>query len=807
MRDQQGRATAWSFFLVAGVPAGVVLLLRYYGVTGPQLPHIDWEDGILSVLTLFVGALMRLVCVDLEDIPAVPEPNPSPDELPRPHVEACYRAGIQGVVNREEAWREARARNTKLPHTRTPQLGLCLSGGGIRAATFSLGVAQALGESSGGKATWLQLVDYISSVSGGGWLAAALTARVGRTSAEKVWPPADPTWWRRLARQLRAAGDYVAPGGFGFSGGIFGPAIAIIWGALINALAVFFLLFSFCVTLGGGRHDDHMLFRLVRAGEACPLINPLYIHTWSIHTHLWGFNLFPLLLSLSIMVLGGCLVGVVGGIIAGRDDLHRGSTTVGSYAVMVGSVTGFITLALGGSRVVTWLLVALLLVIIVASAVPRLSSKQLGAVLGLVTVSGIASAFGKLNQYAPNVTRMWHDALLTSLSWPASYVDRVNRPREYVAGFTLLLFFLFGMLITRNAAGMHAYWRRQIRRAYQREGDTLLDPELALSGATQVTEGIHCAACSGTDAERHEKTVEGELKANERRRGTRKVSRDGSDHLRPAADQQVIAPLHIINAAINVPGSDVARLRARRTARFEFSPVAIGGPATGWVCASRYREIELSEAAAISAAAMNSQGGDSIPALIRPLITALNLGLGVWLLHPQVVANKGRTHDIRNRLWPHFWTWASLREVMGVNDEREHLVLVSDGGHHDNLGLSALVERNCRTIICIDAAADPHYDLGDLARVARILEVDHEWRLEGIESPAIRPKDPAGTPQERVSSSPVTIGKLTRRDDTLTVIYVKAALVPEIPLQVEEYARRNPTFPQTTTADQFFDEA
>ena len=50
-----------------------------------------------------------------------------------------------------------------------PWAGIGLSGGGIRSATFCLGVLQALAESG-----LLRRFDYISSVSGGGYIATSL---------------------------------------------------------------------------------------------------------------------------------------------------------------------------------------------------------------------------------------------------------------------------------------------------------------------------------------------------------------------------------------------------------------------------------------------------------------------------------------------------------------------------------------------------------------------------------------------------------------------------------------------------------
>src|SRR6185503_9154775 len=49
--------------------------------------------------------------------------------------------------------------------------GLCLSGGGIRSATFCLGIVQVLARQQ-----MLQRFDYLSTVSGGGYLGSFITS-------------------------------------------------------------------------------------------------------------------------------------------------------------------------------------------------------------------------------------------------------------------------------------------------------------------------------------------------------------------------------------------------------------------------------------------------------------------------------------------------------------------------------------------------------------------------------------------------------------------------------------------------------
>ena len=67
-----------------------------------------------------------------------------------------------------------------------PLAGLALSGGGIRSATFNLGILQALAE-----AKKLRRFDYLSTVSGGGYIGGWLTAWItgkGWTRSRKRSP-------------------------------------------------------------------------------------------------------------------------------------------------------------------------------------------------------------------------------------------------------------------------------------------------------------------------------------------------------------------------------------------------------------------------------------------------------------------------------------------------------------------------------------------------------------------------------------------------------------------------------------------
>src|SRR5437879_5587219 len=82
--------------------------------------------------------------------------------------EEVHNLELQAIADRRNKWRP-RANPDDPPPTpdsvQKTTLGICCSGGGIRTATFNLGVLQGLA-----KKGLLPLADYLSTVSGGGYI-------------------------------------------------------------------------------------------------------------------------------------------------------------------------------------------------------------------------------------------------------------------------------------------------------------------------------------------------------------------------------------------------------------------------------------------------------------------------------------------------------------------------------------------------------------------------------------------------------------------------------------------------------------
>ncbi|CAA9253075.1 MAG: hypothetical protein AVDCRST_MAG95-1972 [uncultured Adhaeribacter sp.] len=142
---------------------------------------------------------------------------PAPDQVPLP-FDIIFRAELKEIVNsREKRLQQTTNLNCHNPHQQADTMhlwALAFSGGGIRSATFNLGILQGLA-----KAGLLSHFDYLSTVSGGGYIGAWLTAWIQRAGslhkvADRLNPEksADPMGEEvRPIRWLRMFSNYLAP--------------------------------------------------------------------------------------------------------------------------------------------------------------------------------------------------------------------------------------------------------------------------------------------------------------------------------------------------------------------------------------------------------------------------------------------------------------------------------------------------------------------------------------------------------------------------------------------------------------------
>jgi hypothetical protein len=342
----------------------------------------------------------------------------------------------------EEAIEVEQARLLRLPADCTLpadyRIGLAISGGGIRSATFALGILEHLHAIG-----LLRCVDYLSTVSGGGyigsWLATAIQR--GRIDLSDPKKPFDAD----LIQHLRGFSNYLAPRASLSS--LDSWTIATIW--LRNTVLV-----------------QAQLFLLL----SCALLLALAIS--------WGFHL-ELPYEIGRGFLGFALVSLLGAAVTTRHCLRQKQKSLESYVVVFVMLAAMLQ-SLGAWQIshhlsrldLFWLspLLALLgvgfaILLERASydkAMPENQKGQFGWRAATCLITGVVfGAFCSLLQY---VAIYWHEELLQD---PESFLHKAADWHAAVLGTPLILFahsllvtLLIGLMGRHMSDGVREWWSR-----------------------------------------------------------------------------------------------------------------------------------------------------------------------------------------------------------------------------------------------------------------------------------------------------------------------------------------------------------
>ena len=284
-------------------------------------------------------------------------------------------------------------------------------------------------------------------------------------------------------------------------------------------------------------------------------------------------------------------------------------------------------------------------------------------------------------------------------------------------------------------------------------------------------------------------------------------------------------PYPILNSALNVQGSASANKRGRNADFFMFTPyfvgsdltlyAPIGGASAGGASGMEEEEpaLDFGTAIAISGAAVSANMGSSTVRLLSPTLALLNFRLGYWLRNPRDLAKASGMEGALGEAWRSFkGKFYLLAEMLNLLDETSSHIYLTDGGHIENLGVYELLKRGCKLIVTVDAEADPAMSFSSLQIVERYARIDFGVRIDlPWEAIASRSREvDAGCAEGAIveSSGPhCAVGRIHYADDAEGVLlYFKASLTGDEKDYILDYKKRNPRFPHETTGDQFFTE-
>lgn len=277
------------------------------------------------------------------------------------------------------------------------------------------------------------------------------------------------------------------------------------------------------------------------------------------------------------------------------------------------------------------------------------------------------------------------------------------------------------------------------------------------------------------------------------------------------------APLHVINTALNVVATRNLAWQQRKAESFTFSPVSCGSWRLGYVPTGVYggsRGVRVGTAMAISGAALNPNMGYNSSPLVTLLMTFFNTRLGWWLPNPAWPAlrewdpEKKKAQNFLRKNGPTLALKPLLDEALGNTNDTYKWIELSDGGHFENLGLYEMVLRRCRSIVVVDADADPDLQFEDLGNAIRKIEID-------LGIPITFPGYHHGVPMKKgIAGSNVYCLEGHIGYDCVDegaqqgkLIIIKPVLNGTEPPDILAYHASHEDFPHESTANQFFNEA
>jgi hypothetical protein len=280
---------------------------------------------------------------------------------------------------------------------------------------------------------------------------------------------------------------------------------------------------------------------------------------------------------------------------------------------------------------------------------------------------------------------------------------------------------------------------------------------------------------------------------------------DGRDDLR-VHDLADVRPLHVLNATLNAVSSTRVAGHERQAESFTFSPLHVGNRNGGYRPTHEYGSdgggpgtgLSLGMAMAVSGAAASPAMGIYSSKARAFLLTLANARLGLWFGNPS-----------DDKSWqnsePPLGVGPILRELLGLTTDRNPFVYLSDGGHYENLGLWEMVARRCGLIVVSDAGCDPEYGFGDLSNAIRRIRLDLGIPIHFPPLDITRAGQGHGNPHVAIGTIRYSVVDPDAPDGT--ILYFKATLSGDEPVDVWNFALTDPAFPHDPTSEQFFDEA
>lgn len=732
-------------------------------------------------------------------------------------LKEIQKAESEALLRRRQALRTKQPEDGKTSLTNVS--GLALSGGGIRSATFCLGIVQVLVRKG-----LLPHFDYLSTVSGGGYLGTFLSTSLGTVqeppSPEARNAKADQSavvlsrlkdvFEREggtesgLLRHLRNNSKYLLNGGFLAKLEIAALLISgIFWNLLMMLplpLMAAWIVFQGQSFIWGG---------MIRSGSYA---SPDWTQGWAAKLAIW---------TALATILGWAILPIVKMLTHGEDPKHPGMMArrlLEKVTPVMGAtfmILAFVNCIPTMFYVYEWLRINFQPQWLQMEELP-----QIGDILGVSAGGFFSTVLGLLiARLAPEREKMRKLAVnLFIISGPLllygiflAVGNRMGLGRTVVEPLQMVTIPMPGFSVLMP----------QFSEAYRTDLLTMWTPMWVLGVASLITlwgwlgVNINTLAphifyrdrlCDCYMVRRIEKKQAEKAGGWLKQRLSGETVHGRTEVLKrvrlSSLNRDLAAPYHLINMTLNVPSSANKNLRGRASDFFMASRLFIGSPLSGY---RHTRDVvnvdphfDLGTAMAVSgAAASTSMGWQTLPNF-RFLMTLFNVRLGYWL---RWNGSGGALKRVINTPGPLYL----FREMFGLMDEHSRYLNLSDGGHIENLAVYELLRRRCKFIVCVDGGQEPGMECVDLTRLQRYAEIDLGISLTYDLTP-LRLNESGHTPGYGVMVK-IDYAPQAQTPQIGWMLYLKLATTGKEPACVLDYKRQNPDFPHQTTGDQLYDEA
>lgn len=633
--------------------------------------------------------------------------------------------------------------------------GLAISGGGIRSASFAMGVLEALNAHK-----LLEKLDYVSTVSGGGYIGSSWTwfNYLARDCKNYFFPFGK---WREGVRfdhtsaankilgYLRQHGNYLVPG-FGVS---FISAIMVVLRNVLLPVTVYMsLLMSFFLVLLAVEHDlglsapvtvGHARLLALPAWLSVVLVAIVVLLSFAYALYTWLFdrnNISSYRFRTRLQIWMGYLgsFAVLSAVIASlpfviQQFVHAMISGLGGVVGVLGGIWHFFR--------------------------DRQGKSNLGSSMNLVFI----------------IAAMLVIFALLAVSYYMAM--RIGTP--WYALMLLAVGLGYGYFINLNYFGLGRMYRDRLIETF------LPNPETVETGQWTLA----------TDA------------------STKRLSEFGT------AESQ--GPYHLVNC--NVVALDAAdiKYRGRGGDNFILSGKFCGCQGTEWVPTTEFNNggMTLATAMAISGAAANPHTGangigPTRNRFVSFLMFMLGLRLGYYVINPR--------HNRRIRFAkPNFLRPGIRQGLLGRGfDFKARYLELTDGGHFENTAVYELIRRRLKLIILSEAGADPEFGFGDLANLVEKIRVDFGVYISFVDGYDLRylmpgsvETDPFFAARYAMARRGFAIAHINYpppaegdEPEQGLLLFIKATMVKNLPADIYGYKDLHPDFPNQSTTDQFFDE-